>query len=151
MAYQKQTFKDNETVLTAAIMQHIEDGIVTVETALGKISLKKGTTHIEFTTNGTNWVQLVALADLKGEKGDTGAKGATGATGPQGPQGLQGVQGAKGDKGDKGEPGNAGVGLTGAAAQLTKIATPASATAQDIATKVNLIIDQLIARGVSKA
>ena len=126
MAYSKQNFQDG-TVLTAAMLNKIEEGVVSVETTLGKISLRKGSAHIEFTTNGTNWVQLVALSDLKGAKGDAGA------------------QGAKGDKGD------AGVGLSGAAAQLTKIATPDSATAQDIATKVNTIIDQLIARGVAKA
>lgn len=78
-------------------------------------------------------------AGEQGPKGATGAKGDTGATGPQGP---------KGDKGDKGDT---GAGLTGNAVQLTKIATPESATAQDIATKVNEIVDQLIARGISKA
>lgn len=57
----------------------------------------------------------------------------------------------KGDPGPQGEKGDPGVGLTGTAAQLTKIATPDSAAAKDIATKVNAIIDQLIARGVSKA
>lgn len=32
MAYQKQTFEDNTTVLSASHMTHIEDGIVAVET-----------------------------------------------------------------------------------------------------------------------
>lgn len=41
--------------------------------------------------------------------------------------------------------------LTGSAAQLTKIATPAEAQASEIATKVNEIIDQLIARGIVTA
>ena len=41
--------------------------------------------------------------------------------------------------------------MTGTAAQLTKLATPESATAAEIATLVNAIVDQLIARGVSKA
>lgn len=65
--------------------------------------------------------------NLKGAKGDTGAKGETGATGP------------------------AGVGLTGSAQQLTAIAEPSSAQASDIATKVNEIITQLIARGIATA
>lgn len=65
--------------------------------------------------------------NLKGAKGDTGAKGETGATGP------------------------AGVGLTGSAQQLTTIADPSSAQASDIATKVNEIITQLIARGIATA
>ena len=76
MAYQKQTFTDNVTVLTAAMMNHIEDGIVSVETAQGKFSLRKGSTHIEYTTDGSSWKQLVALADIKGAKGDTGEQGA---------------------------------------------------------------------------
>ena len=41
--------------------------------------------------------------------------------------------------------------MTGTAAQVTKIATPESAEAADIATKVNEIIDQLVARGVISA
>lgn len=63
--------------------------------------------------------------DFKNLKGAQGPKGATGATGP------------------------AGVGLTGSAQQLTAIAEPTSAQASDIATKVNEIITQLIARGIA--
>lgn len=80
-------------------------------------------------SNGTYWVVLAQ----KGDKGETGEQGPAGA------------------KGDKGETGAAGVGLTGEAAQLQKIAEPSSAQAQEIAEKLNTIIDQLIARGVSKA
>lgn len=58
-------------------------------------------------------------------------------------KGAQGAQGATGPKGD------AGVGLTGSAQQLTTIADPSSAQASDIATKVNEIITQLIARGIA--
>lgn len=71
---------------------------------------------------------------VKGEKGDKGDPG------PAGP---------KGDKGDKGDKGAAGAGLTGSAVRLTKIATPGEATAETIATKVNEVIDQLIARGIA--
>lgn len=63
-----------------------------------------------------------------------------------GVKGEKGDPGPAGPKGDKGDP---GVGLTGSAVQLTKIATPAEATAETIATKVNEVIDQLIARGIS--
>lgn len=136
MAYSKQTFTDNVTVLTAAMMNHIEDGIVSVETAQGNFALRKGATHIEYTTNGSNWNQLVALADIKGEKGDIGAAGADGA------------KGDKGDKGDTGAAGKDGVGLTGTAAAVEAIATPESADAPTIANKVNEIITQLKARGV---
>lgn len=130
MAYLKQTFTDNVTVLTAAMMNHIEDGIVSVETAQGNFALRKGSTHIEYTTNGSSWNQLVALADLKGAKGDTGSAGAKGDKGPQGPKGADGV------------------GLTGSATAIEAIATPESADAPTIANKVNEIITQLKARGV---
>ena len=139
MAYSKQTFTDNVTVLTAAMMNHIEDGIVSVETAQGNFALRKGATHIEYTTNGSSWNQLVALADIKGEKGDTGAAGADGA---------KGAKGDKGDKGDTGAAGRDGVGLTGTATAIEAIATPESADAPTIANKVNEIITQLKARGV---
>lgn len=80
-------------------------------------------------SNSTYWIVLAQKGD-KGDKGETGAAGADGA------------------KGEKGDP---GAGLTGESASLTKIGTPDSAEAQEIATKVNEIIDQLIARGISKA
>lgn len=38
MAYQKQTFRDGETVLTANMLNHIEDGIVALETSGGVTS-----------------------------------------------------------------------------------------------------------------
>ena len=75
------------------------------------------------------WWVAAFLASLKGEKGEAGQKGEQGDVGPQGP---------------------AGVGLTGAATVLTAIADPESATAADIANKVNEIIAVLNARGVSK-
>lgn len=62
-----------------------------------------------------------------------------GETGPQGP---------KGDKGDTGPQGPAGEGLTGSASTLSKISDPSSADAQAIATKVNEMIDQGVARGL---
>lgn len=145
MAYSKQTFTDNVTVLTAAMMNHIEDGIVSVETAQGKLALRKGSTHIEYTTDGSSWKQLVALADIKGAKGDTGAAGADGAQGAQGPKGEKGEQGERGPQGPAGEQ---GAGLTGSATAIEAIATPESADAPTIANKVNEIITQLKARGV---
>lgn len=64
---------------------------------------------------------------------------------------LKGAQGAQGPQGATGPKGDAGVGLTGSAQQLTAIAEPSSAQASDIATKVNEIITQLIARGIATA
>lgn len=46
------------------------------------------------------------------------------------------------------ETANGIVGLTGTATAITAITEPSTATAQDIATKVNEIITQLQARGI---
>ena len=64
---------------------------------------------------------------------------------------FKNLKGAKGDTGAAGPKGDTGVGLTGSAQQLTAIADPSSAQASDIATKVNEIITQLIARGIATA
>lgn len=66
-----------------------------------------------------------------------------------GPQGPQGEQGPAGPKGDTGEQGPAGVGLTGSATTIEAIATPESADAPTVANKVNEIITQLKARGIT--
>lgn len=68
-----------------------------------------------------------------------------GETGPQGPAGPAGP---KGDTGLQGPAGPAGEGLTGIAVALSKISDPSSVDAQTIATKVNEMIDQGIARGL---
>lgn len=60
--------------------------------------------------------------------------------------GPQGPHGEKGEQGPKGEPGD---GLTGEAVSMTKLAGSEEAAA--IATKVNEMIDGLIARGVFTA
>lgn len=62
MAYQKQTWNDND-VITKAKLDHIEEGIANVELTPGP----KGD---------------------KGEKGEQGATGPKGETGPQGPKGA---------------------------------------------------------------
>lgn len=70
-----------------------------------------------------------------------------------GPQGEKGDTGAQGPKGDKGEPGEqgpagpAGAGLTGSAVAIQELSTE---TTSDIKNKVNEIITQLKARGVTK-
>ena len=71
-----------------------------------------------------------------------------GETGPKGDQGERGLQGPKGDQGERGLQGPAGKGLTGSASTLSKISDPSSAEAQAIATKVNEMIDQGVARGL---
>lgn len=121
------------------------------------------------------------LKGEKGEQGEAGQDGAAGADGKDGAAGPAGADGKsafeiwkeqpgnadkevddflaalKGEKGDPGEAGQDGangadgVGLTGSATAVTKISDTESASAGDIATKVNEIIDILIARGVCSA
>lgn len=54
-----------------------------------------------------------------------------------------------GPQGPQGEQGPAGVGLTGSATTIEAIATPESADAPTVANKVNEIITQLKARGIT--
>ena len=82
MAYEKQTWKNDDpsTPLSAARLNHIEDGIANVEL-----------------THGPEGPQ--------GPAGPAGADGAKGAKGDAGPAGAAGAKGAKGDKGDTGPAG----------------------------------------------
>lgn len=84
-----------------------------------------------------------------GPQGPAGPKGDQGEQGPKGDQGEQGPKGDQGEKGEKGDQGPAGAGLTGSATAIEAIATPESADAATIANKVNEIITQLKARGVT--
>ena len=67
MAYKKQTWNDND-VITKAKLDHIEEGIASIELTPGP----KGET---------------------GAQGPAGPQGATGETGPQGPAGPTGPKG----------------------------------------------------------
>ena len=82
MAYEKQTWNndDPETPLSAARLNHIEDGIANVELTPGP-------------------------EGPQGPAGPAGADGAKGAKGDAGPAGADGAKGAKGDKGDTGPAG----------------------------------------------
>ncbi len=75
MAYEKQTWVNNETVITAEMMNHIEEGIVAAE-------------------QGT-----MGPAGPQGEQGPVGPKGDTGERGPQGEKGEKGDAGAQGPAG----------------------------------------------------
>ena len=84
MAYEPQEWvngKAGKTPVSAARLNHIEQGIAAVET-----------------TPGPQGPQ-----GPKGDNGDTGAAGAKGDTGAAGAKGDTGPQGPKGDKGDPGE------------------------------------------------
>ena len=82
MAYKKQTWNDND-VITKAKLDHIEEGIASIELTPGP----KGET---------------------GAQGPAGPQGATGETGPQGPAGPQGATGETGPQGPAGPTGPKG-------------------------------------------
>ena len=115
-----------------------KNGVTPVITATATVDSNTGTPSVQVTKDGSAEAPsfTFAFSNLKGTKGDAGERG---------PQGLQG---AKGDPGDQGPQGPAGAGLTGSATAVADIATPAEATASDIATKVNELLAALRSRGV---
>lgn len=122
MAYQKQTWNDND-VITKAKLDHIEEGIASIELTPGP----------------------------KGETGAQGPAGPQGATGEAGPQGPAGPTGPKGDKGETGAQGPAGPkGADAVINKLNKVDALAadSATTQQIATAFNSLIADLKEKGL---
>lgn len=94
MAYEKQTWNNDDpsTPLSAARLNHIEDGIANVELTPGP--------------EGPQGPEGPAGAKgAKGDKGETGPAGPAGADGPAGPAGADGAKGAKGDAGPAGADG----------------------------------------------
>ena len=64
--------------------------------------LRENAGVLEYTINGTDWV------NSQGPQGATGAQGNDGAQGDQGDQGATGAQGANGAQGDQGDQGATG-------------------------------------------
>lgn len=87
MAYEKQSWKDGKdggTPISAARLNHIEDGILSVPAGPKGEAGPKGD---------------AGPAGPKGDTGPAGPKGDAGATGPAGPKGDAGAAGAKGADG----------------------------------------------------
>ena len=138
MAYEKNTWNDGD-LITASKLNHLEEGVVEAETMVGPQG-PQGPKGDQGEQGPKGDKGDPGEQGPKGDKGDPGEQGEKGETGDQGPKGDAGEQGPKGDKGDP------GAGLTGEAAAMTKLTGSEEAAA--IATKVNEIIDALIARGV---
>ena len=125
MSYEKQDFTDN-TVLTAAQLNHMEEGIAAAEELAGKAG-----TALTIGTVTTGDRAAASIEDGKlnltlprGEKGATGPQGEKGEKGDRGEAGAQGVQGEKGETGPAGAAGatgpkgDAGPGFTDTAKNL---------------------------------
>lgn len=114
MSYQKQNFKSKQK-LTAAQMNHIEDGITTLEEELKagvQVKMSIGTvtsgTSAGASITGTSDDLKLNLMLPKGPQGDKGPEGPAGPQGERGEQGIQGRQGAQGIQGPAGEKGEQG-------------------------------------------
>lgn len=92
MAYEKQTFENNVTVLTAEHLEHIEEGIY--QNSVAKLDATQLPAAISEAIE-----QAKANGEFSGEKGDPGEPGI------QGPPGEPGSDGEKGEQGEPGEPG----------------------------------------------
>lgn len=136
MAFEKKDW-NNDEVIKEADLDRIENGIdgAYIKTVTVKVDNNTGTPSATGTVSGNTLT--LDFKNLKGAKGDTGAAGQDGAQGPQG---------EPGPKGDTGAQGPAGAGLTGEAAAIEELSTE---TATDMKNKINEIITQLKARGVT--
>lgn len=125
MAYEKHDWKTGEDI-TEPLLDAMEDGIANAYITTVAVNVDNNTGTPSATGNVNGNTLTLDFKNLKGAKGDTGAAGAKGEQGPQGP---------------------AGAGLTGEAAAIELLSTE---TATDMKNKINEIITQLKARGVTK-
>jgi hypothetical protein len=93
----------------AIIRKKIDESLVADVT---QIRITDG--ELEYTYNGTDWINLGSIAGPEGPAGPQGPAGlpgepgATGPAGPEGPEGPEGPQGPIGPQGPQGETGPAG-------------------------------------------
>lgn len=134
MRYERQNFRSKQK-LTAAQMNHIEEGILRVTEAVDALPQGGSALSIGTVTTGDRAAASIEDGKLnltlprgaqgatgpqgeKGERGEAGPAGAQGATGPQGEKGETGPAGAAGATGPKGEKGDTGPGFTDTAKAL---------------------------------
>lgn len=131
MRYERQNFRSKQK-LTAAQMNHIEEGILRVTEAVDALPQGGSSLSIGTVTTGDHAAASIEDGKLnltlpRGAQGATGPQGEKGEKGEEGPAGAQGVQGEKGEAGPagaagatgpKGEKGDAGPGFTDTAKRL---------------------------------
>lgn len=113
MPYVKQIFKSKQK-LTAAQLNHMEDGIAEAAETLDNLKDNQGSSaelEIGTVTSGTTAAATIVNGKLnlvlpKGEQGPAGPAGADGAQGPAGANGKDGAKGERGIQGEKGDPGD---------------------------------------------
>ena len=82
-AYEKTPWVDDVTLISAKLMNKIEDKLASLDLDIENIELTPGP---------------------QGAQGPKGEQGIQGIQGPEGPVGPQGVRGIQGEKGEQGEP-----------------------------------------------
>ena len=107
MSYTKQNFTDG-SILTAAHLNHMEEGIAEAEKTGGSVSLSIGTVTTGDAAAASITEGRLNLTLPRGEQGATGSQGEQGPQGPTGATGATGPQGEKGDTGPQGPKGDTG-------------------------------------------
>lgn len=125
MRYERQNFRSKQK-LTAAQMNHIEEGILRVTEAVDALPQGAPSLSIGTVTTGDHAAASIEDGKLnltlpRGAQGATGPQGEKGEKGEAGPAGAQGVQGEKGNTGPAGAAGpkgETGPGFTDTAKRL---------------------------------
>lgn len=128
--FQKKDWQTDE-VITETELDRMENGIADAYIKTITVTVDNNTGIPSATGSVSGNTLTLDFKNLKGAKGDTGAKG---------------EQGLKGETGERGPAGPAGTGLKGSAVAIPELSTE---TTSDIKNKVNEIIAQLKARGVT--